>query len=104
MKRHVTAAPAVSDSSHMSSFTQLQPTHSNAASDSGLDEVSSRALHHRPLGQDNEAALALRQSSSNAAAEQDVRAGQDAKAGHDARAVQAAQPMQVSRQLHCTAA
>lgn len=82
-KHHAAAVPAASDSSQMSSSTQLHHTHSNAASDRDADEVSSRAPHPRAAALGSVGDHALQPLHSNAAAEQ------------EAVMIQGALPMQV---------
>ena len=71
-KHHSAAVPSASDSSQLSSFTQLAHTHSNAMSDRDADEVTSRAPHHRAAALGSSGGHVLQPLHSNAAAEQEA--------------------------------
>ena len=84
-KHHPAAVPAVSSSSQNSSFTALQHSHSNAAAEQEMEDISSKAPHRGSVAP---VTAALQHSRSNAASE------------HDAALLHAhahAQPMQVGQ-------
>lgn len=79
------AGPAASSSSQVSSLTQLQHSHSNAAApERDPEEVSSKGPNHGPAAAGSGSLQALQHAGSAAAADSGV-------------TVQSAQPMQVGK-------